>query len=81
MPRLGRGFADRQGRAGQISQGFTDRNQAVLFLLHALFSHVPQTRQGHHHRLFLRSPLWNRHHRQGGEDAVGGIQLHGHSGE
>ena len=39
------GFTDRLDRAGQIGQGFTDRNQP-LFALHGLFSHVPQTRQG-----------------------------------
>ena len=28
--------------------------------------------------LFLRHPLWDRHHRQGGEDPVDGIEFHGH---
>ena len=36
---------------------------------------------GHSWRLFLRHPLWNRHHGSRGEDAVAGIELHGHSGE
>ena len=31
--------------------------------------------------LLLRHSLWDRHYRQGREDAVDGIQLHGHSGE
>ena len=38
----------------------------------ALFSHVSQTKQGHHRRLFLRHPLWNRHHRKRREDAGAG---------
>ena len=32
----------------QIGQGFPDGNQIAAFTLHALFSHAPQTRQGHH---------------------------------
>ncbi len=37
---------------------------------------------GHSWRLFLRiRRSLHRHHRQGGEDAVARIQLHGHSGE
>ena len=47
--------------AGQIGQGFGNGNQPVALTLHALFSHAPQTRQGHHNR-------------QRGEDAVTGIQ-------
>ena len=36
-----------QDRAVQIGDDFTDRNQLAALTLHALFSHVPQTRQGH----------------------------------
>ena len=46
VQRLGRGFTDRLDRTGQIGQGFPDGNQPVALTLHALFSHVPQTRQG-----------------------------------
>ena len=38
---------ERLDRAGQIGQGFTDGNQAVLFAHHVLsFSHDPQTKTG-----------------------------------
>ena len=48
VPRLGRGFADRLDRAAHTGEGITDRNQPAALTLHGLFSHVPQTRQGHH---------------------------------
>ena len=41
---LGRGFADRLHRSVQAGESLTDRNQSVLFTLHALFSHAGQTR-------------------------------------
>ena len=46
VARLGRSFADRLDRPVQIGDDFTDRNQLAALTLHALFSHVPQTRQG-----------------------------------
>ena len=79
VARLGRSFAERFHRTAQIGQGFTDRNQAVSFTRHALFSHVPQTRQGHYRRLFPIRHLRDRHHRKRGEDAVAGVHFQGHS--
>ena len=46
-----------------------------------LFSHVPQTKQGHYRRLFPIRPLWDRHHRKRGEDTVAGVYFRGHGGE
>ena len=40
----GRGY-ERLDRAGQIGQGFGNGNQLAALTLHALFSHVPQTRR------------------------------------
>ena len=45
-PRRWWGFAERLDGAAQIGDDFTDGNQPVALTLHALFSHVPQTRQG-----------------------------------
>ena len=47
----------------------------------ALFSHVPQTKQGHYRRLFPIPHLRDRHHRQCGEDAVAGVYFQGHGAE
>ena len=41
--RRARGY-ERLDRAGQIGDDFTDGNQLAALTLHALFSHVPQTR-------------------------------------
>ena len=41
----GRGY-ERLDRAGQIGQGFGNGNQLATLTLHALFSHVPQTKTG-----------------------------------
>ena len=49
QPRRGWGFAERLDGAAQIGQGFGNRNQLTALTLHALFSHVPQTRQGQFH--------------------------------
>ena len=46
VARRWRGFAERLDRAGQIGQGFPDGNQFATLTLRALFSHVPQTKQG-----------------------------------
>ena len=48
VQRLGRCFTDRFHRTAQIGQGITDGNQLAALTLHGSFSHVPQTRQGHH---------------------------------
>ena len=42
-----RGY-ERLDRPVQIGDDFTDRNQLAALTLHALFSHVPQTKQGHY---------------------------------
>ena len=42
-----RGY-ERLDRTGQAADDFPDRNQLAAFALHGSFSHVPQTRQGHH---------------------------------
>ncbi len=67
-PRRWWGFAERLDRAAQAADDFTYGNQLAALTLHALFSHVPQTRQGHYRRLFPIRHLWDRHHRQRGED-------------
>ena len=41
----------------------------------------PQTKQGHYRCLFPIHPLFHQHHRQRGEDAAGGIELHRQSSE
>ena len=46
-PRLGRGIAERLHGAAHTREGITDRNQPGALTLHDLFSHAPQTRQGH----------------------------------
>ena len=44
---------------------------------------VPHTRQGHPGPASIpeRHPFWNRHHGQGGEDAIDGIHFQGHGRE
>ena len=47
VARLGRSVAERRHRPAQIRESFSNGNQlAVALTLHALFSHVPQTKQG-----------------------------------
>ena len=58
VKRLGEGSEDRFHRAGQIGQGFTDGNQLAALTLHGLFSHVPQTRQGHHFQTNAKPLYW-----------------------
>ena len=56
VQRLGRGFAERLHRPVQAAEDFPDRDQAALFTLYGLFSHVPQTGLGtqwDHMRLLL----------------------------
>ena len=40
--------------SGRQGEGITDRNQLAALTLHALFSHVPQTRQGHQIHQWIR---------------------------
>ena len=47
VPRLGRGFADRLDRTGQIGQGSGNGNQLAALTLHGfIFSHARQTEGG-----------------------------------
>ena len=45
------GWAEQTGNrlhgAAHTGEGITDRNQLAALTLHGLFSHSPQTRQGH----------------------------------
>ena len=45
VQRLGRGFADRLDRAGQIGQGFADGNQAVSLTLHSFIIPCPSGKE------------------------------------
>ena len=78
---LGRSVAEHLHRSTQAAERFPDGNQPGALTLRALFSHVPQTKQGHYRRLFPIRPLWNRHHRKRREDAVAGVHFQGHGAE
>ena len=55
---LGRGFAERLHRPGQIGQGFPDRNQLAPLTLHGLFPHT-----GSNFQIFLSSLFGMVNHR------------------
>ena len=66
--------AERLRRAGQIGQGFGNRNQLAALTLHWLYSpmFLRQDRDTTTGVYFPRRHLWNRKHRQGDEDAGAG---------
>ena len=57
-PRRWWGFAERR-HVIQAGDNFTDRNQLTALTLHGFsFSHVPQTRQGHHFQTNAKPLYW-----------------------